>query len=118
MADVRSKFSNKAFMINVTASTDVLVESDAISFRTEEFGISIHTLSTVDGDLQLQVYMGAGTTELMADADFVDWKAPRPITGGVMDDWNIHEGGRPMRVRFTADTVPHTTKVSVWGYGG
>lgn len=121
MANSRMGPANKALLVNADAvPNNTPIESDMMTFRTEQIGATFYTISTQGGSLQIQVYTGNPDNDpnSLLDADFKNMGAPRAIVANTLDVYTVQQGMMPLRVIYTPSGNPHTTKVFCWGFGG
>lgn len=121
MADSKNVFANKGKLFDLSAQAANPAVSDAITFRTEQIGATIYTLSDKAGTLQPQIYFGPDTGDptLMEDANWKPMGQARNITAGVMDVFTLNQGLMPLRLVFTPSSGGNYTIASfVWGFGG
>lgn len=104
MANTKVKYVNKGLLIDQPNGLGgAVLESAAMTFRTETIGATFHTESNKAGSLQLQTFIGdpGGNPEVMKDSDFVDMGAPRAIVANVPNILTLNQGMMPIRAHYT-----------------
>jgi len=122
MALIRSNLSDPAVLIDVIASANDPENSpSAMTMRRGTFGLSVMAESTIAGSLTILQYIGPDdpTAPQLLDEDNFEVIATQALAAATFIQFDVPGVGvLPIRASYNPDSQPHTTKVTIQGYGG